>query len=165
MNRKNITSSLIIALASMWLGQSALVDFFIVPTLFSEIDDFFQAGLLGIAIFSKLNDFEVIVASGILALFTLPTKKRIDLLLPLFISIILWCTAMLYFVYLTSKIHELTELWRKADLMGLQGLDGIADLQQEHQLFHRLYISIDSVKLFLLLTLIGLGILKGDKWN
>jgi hypothetical protein len=70
---------------------------------------------------------------------------------------------MFYFSYLTPKLVMLTELWKKTDLMGITSVSGIPDVQQEHQFYHRLYISLDTVKLILLGTMLGLGIFKAEK--
>jgi hypothetical protein len=59
----------------------------------------------------------------------------------------------------------LTELWKTTDLMGIQGINGISDVQQEHQFYHRLYISLDSIKLLLIGIMIGIGFIKEEKWS
>ncbi|HXH76417.1 MAG TPA: DUF4149 domain-containing protein [Bacteriovoracaceae bacterium] len=164
MSRK-VLPPFIIALASIWLGWTVLVDFFIVPVVFQKIGDFFMAGFLGIEVFSKLNNLEVLVASALVALTALSVKRGKSAIVAFVLSLILWFVAMFYFSYLTPKIISLTEQWKRADLMGLTGLSGIPDLQQEHQYYHRMYIAIDSVKLGLLSILIGFGIWRGDEWK
>jgi hypothetical protein len=70
---------------------------------------------------------------------------------------------MTYFSFLTPKIIELTDLWRKADLMGTVAVHGIPDIQLEHQYFHNFYIGIDAFKLLLLTAMPVIGIWKQEK--
>ncbi len=87
-------------------------------------------------------------------------------ILPLLImSVVAWIVAMTYFTYLTPKIIELTELWKKTDLMGITAVAGIPDVQQEHQFFHKLYIGIDTFKRVLLTVMIFIGAFKEEQWN
>ncbi|MFP5386134.1 MAG: hypothetical protein ACLGHN_08655 [Bacteriovoracia bacterium] len=154
-----------LVLTSMWLGWSLLVDFFIVPTVFATIDSFFQAGDLGIAVFSKLNKLEVIVSTVLVSLFSfhfVKTKKGLPLLV---MVIFAWVIALSYFSFLTPKLVTLTELWKKTDLMGLTGVAEITDVQQEHQFYHNLYIGIDTLKIFLLSGLLVFGSLKQDQFK
>lgn len=153
------------ALAGAWLGWTVLVDFFVVPMVFREVDDFFQAGALGIGVFTKLNNLELIVGSVMVALSALNVKKSPSALIAFCLSLLLLALAITYFTFLTPKITAVTALWKKADLMGLQGLSGIADLQQEHQFWHRLYIGLDTLKLATLSIFIGLGIARGSTWK
>lgn len=162
---KKFIPPFILVITSLWLGWTMLVDFFIIPTVFKHVDDFFQAGFLGIAVFSRLNSLEILAATSLVSLTSLNVKKDITTVVAFVASLILFTISILYFVYLTPKIITLTELWRKADLMGLIGLRGIADLQQEHQFYHRLYIGIDTVKLGLLLILMGFGVFRSEQWK
>jgi len=138
---------------------------FIIRTVFATIDNFFQAGDLGIAVFSKLNNLEVIVSSALVAVLSFQFTKNKKVLPLLVMSIVAWVMAMTYFAYLTPKLVHLTELWKKTDLMGLAGAAGIPDIQQEHQYYHRLYIGMDSFKLVLLTVMILYGSFKQDKWT
>jgi hypothetical protein len=158
-NSKSLFAAFI-ALTSSWLAMSILVDFFVVPTVFRNIDDFFLAGDLGIALFGKFNQVEVILASTLISITALRAR-----LSHLFISIGLWIIAMTYFLYLSPMIQTLTELWKKADEMGLVAIAGIADIQLEHQRYHKAYIFIDTIKMGLLLFLLGLGIYKEKRWS
>ena len=56
-----MTKKLILILVSIWWGWTAIIDFAVVPTVFAIVNDFFNAGELGIALFSKLNLLEVII--------------------------------------------------------------------------------------------------------
>jgi len=162
MTNKRFVYSLFIALTSVWLGWTVLVDFFIVPTVFQKVSSFFEAGELGIATFSKLNNLELIVASMLVVITGhLALKKRT---FPLFsMAVILWIIVMFYFIYLTPKIAHLTLIWRESEKLGLSGIGGISDIQQEHQFYHKLYIYIDSLKILILSCLLTYGTFKDTK--
>jgi hypothetical protein len=147
---KKWPSLLLITAVSFWFGWTILIDFFVVPTVFEKIDQFFLAGDLGIALFSKLNNLEVVTGSFILSGLVfrkLSTKKDI---VQFILALLLMGIALTYFTYLTPKITDLTELWKKAEATGSFAIAGISDIQQEHQFYHRLYIWLDCFKLFLL---------------
>ncbi len=165
MKRNLIPYSVFIALVSAWLGWTVLVDFFVIRTVFGTITNFFEAGDLGIALFSKLNNLELVVASALLAMLSFQTKKNrnsLKLLIPIMIS---WIIVMMYFTWLTPKIMTLTELWKAAESSGAIGISGVPDIQQEHQYYHRIYVGLDSLKLFLLASLLSLGIWKSEEWS
>lgn len=151
----NRIHSIYLFLLSIWWAWTVLVDMVIVRTVFATVDNFFLAGELGIALFSKLNNFELVVSSAIVALLSI--KKSWKLLI---VAVLLWALTMTYFCYLTPKIIYLTELWKKLDLMGINTVAGIPDIQQEHQFYHQMYITLDSIKLLTLTGLIGMGIWK-----
>jgi hypothetical protein len=154
-----------LVLTSMWLGWSILVDFFVIPTVFATMDSFFQAGDLGIALFLKLNKLEVIFSTILVSLFSfhfVKNKKGLPLLM---MTIVAWVIALTYFSFLTPKLVTLTDLWKKTDLMGLTGVAGIKDIQQEHQFYHNLYIGIDTLKIFLLSGMIVFGSLKQEQFK
>jgi len=165
MTKNRFVFSTFLLIVSMWWGWTVLVDMFIIRTVFATIDNFFQAGDLGIAVFSKLNNLEVIVSTALVAVLSFQFTKNKKVLPLLVMSIVAWIVAMTYFAYLTPKLVELTELWKKTDLMGLAGAAGIPDIQQEHQFYHRLYIGMDSFKLVLLTVMILYGSFKQDKWT
>lgn len=160
MKNSKILYASFIALASSWLGMSILVDFFVVPTVFSHIDDFFMAGDLGIALFTKFNRVEIILASTLISISALRTRLSL-----LMLSIFLWIIAMTYFLYLSPMIETLTELWKKAEEMGLVSIAGIADIQVEHQRYHKAYILIDSIKMALLLFVVSFAVYKEERWK
>lgn len=163
MIKKNYLFSFFLILLSLWWGWTVLVDMVIIRTVFTIVDNFFLAGDLGITVFSKLNNLELIVSSLLVAILSLQVRKNKKVLPLLVLSIITWIIAMTYFSYLTPKIVTLTELWKKTDLMGINSVAGIPDVQQEHQLYHNLYIGLDVAKLILLSLMMGLGIWKQEK--
>lgn len=165
MTKNRYLYSLFLIVVSLWWGWTVLVDIFIIPTVFKTIDQFFQAGDLGIAVFSKLNNLELVVASILVGLFSFQMTKNKKALMLLVPSILVWIIAMTYFAYLTPKLIELTELWKKTDLMGITGVAGIPDIQQAHQYYHNLYIGLDVVKLLLLSAMLIVGVVKEEKWT
>lgn len=155
---------LTITLLSMWMAWTILVDFVVVPTIFREMNDFFGSGHIGIKLFSKLNNFELVVGSSLLGMLSWlqVQNKKVNIFLTV-MTITLFGIALLYFSYLTPKITELTAWWQKAEQMNVMGLNGIEDLQQEHQFYHRLYISIDTAKLILLATMLAYSFRNQEK--
>ncbi len=150
-------TKLSIAILSAWLALTLFTDFVVIRTAFELTGDFFKAGDIGIALFGKLNNFEIIFGSFILveAVF----KRKI---LPLILSLILFSIALIYFSYLTSKISALTELWKEAEKAGVLSMGNISDVQAEHQFFHRLYIGLDTLKMILLAALLSIKISRRD---
>jgi hypothetical protein len=165
MTKNRFVFPLFLVLVSLWWGWTVLVDIFIVPTVFRQIDDFFKAGDLGIAVFSRLNNLELIVSSVLVGILAYQCKINKNAWKLLALSLVSWIIAVTYFAYLTPKLIELTALWKQTDLMGLTSVAGIPDIQQEHQYFHNLYIALDSVKLGLLTIMLILGIYREKKWT
>jgi hypothetical protein len=163
MNNNRTVYPLFLILVSMWWGWTVLVDFFIVRSVFSTVTDFFQAGELGILLFSKLNNLEIVVSSFIVALLSFQYRKKKSILFFLGISLVPWIIVMFYFSYLTPKLTLLSEMWKQADFAGVSSFGGISDVQQEHQKYHQLYITLDSVKLFFLSLLLIFGVWKQEK--
>jgi hypothetical protein len=147
----------------MWLAWTILVDFFIIRTIFQTIDNFFQAGDLGIALFLKLNNLELILSTILVGIYFLLIRQKKNVLSLFILSLMCWGIVMFYFSYLTPKLVMLTNLWKTTDLMGISGVNGIADIQQEHQFYHRLYISLDAIKLLLLGAMVTIGLIKAEK--
>jgi hypothetical protein len=149
---------LILVLISFWLGGTALIDFAVVPTVFRTINDFFNAGELGIALFGKFNSIELLIASTLflLSLKTFQRSKRN--IIQLSLVVLALAIVLIYFSYLTPKLTSLTELWKKADALNSVSISGISDIQQEHQFYHRIYVMIDTVKLIILSTLLVLSL-------
>jgi hypothetical protein len=156
-------SSLFLFLTSIWWAWTFLVDFFVIRTVFKIVDSFWTAGKLGMALFTQLNLLELIVSTVLVAVLAMATRKRREAL-PLFLAaLITWIIVMTYFTYLTPKLIYLTELWQRADLMGLTSVKGIPDIQQEHQFFHNLYIGIDSAKFIILTIMLGFAMWRRER--
>ena len=165
MTNRNISYSGFLTLVSLWWGWTVLTDFFVVPTVFQTIHDFFNAGELGIALFSRLNFLELIVSSLLVIICGLKLRTSKQLLIFFIPVLVCWMIVMFYFSYLTPKLVTLTDLWKEAEKAGVTSLGNIPDVQQEHQFYHKLYIRIDSVKLIILTILLGMGVFKQDKWS
>lgn len=161
MNSKRLLYSSLLILLTLWLGWTALVDFVVVPGVFRNINDFFEAGDLGIYLFQRLNSLEVVIASTVVAVvsFIFRSNRRA---LPLLISsLVVMIIAFTYFTWLTPKLSDLTELWKMSEA---GKTIAIADIQQEHQYFHRIYVIMDTVKLLVLLFMI-VGAVGKEKWT
>ena len=146
---------LILILSLIWLALSSVINFVIIPSVFSVINDFFLAGNLGITVFTKFNRLEFLFAN-IIFIFTLYLfKQKKRGYLPLLISILILLISSTYLFYLTPKLTQLTGAWEYAQTMGTIG-EAESDLQTMHRMYHRTYIVLDTVKLILLLVLSGL---------
>jgi hypothetical protein len=165
MTKNRFIFTIFLLIVSLWWGWTFLVDFFIIRTVFSVIDNFFQAGDLGLAVFTKLNNLELILSSTLVAVLSYQCTNNRKAFPLLILSVLAWIIPITYLTYLTPKLLVLTELWKKADQMGIIGIAGITDIQLEHQFFHQLYISVDSFKLILLSVIIFYGSIKQDKWT
>lgn len=152
----------ILIILGFWLGATALIDFAIVPTVFGTINDFFNAGELGIALFGKFNLIEVFLASTLLVLCLITFRRSKLAMIRLALILAAWLIVMIYFSYLTPKLTTLTELWKKADSLNSLSIGGISDIQQEHQFYHRIYVAIDTTKLIILATLLGLSVFNKE---
>ncbi len=155
-----MTSKIAFLLLGLWWGTTSIIDFVVVPTVFSVINDFFNAGELGIALFRKFNFFELFFAISILV-FEWRTKNKFiltSIFLALFIVII-------YTTTLTPHLAQLSRWWKEADSQGLTSIYGVKDIQQEHQFYHRLYVSLDSLKLLILSCVLTYKIFAKNKMN
>ncbi len=153
-----MTKKIVLILTSIWWGWTALVDFAIVPTVFRTIPDFFQAGELGIALFSKLNLFELVIATALVIACVYQLRIHKQGKIQLIASLCAWVIVIFYVGYLTDKLIELTDLWMKADASNQVGIAGIIDIQQEHQYYHRVYVGLDSLKLLCLTFMLAAGL-------
>lgn len=139
-----------LVLTSVWAAWTVLVDFFLVPAVFATIPDFFLAGELGIQIFARLNRLEFPLACALVALNALALRKRSVPRALLTLNVFLAGLAGVYLFSLTPKIAELTAAWAYAQKAETLGVAGIHDVQQLHQTYHKAYVAMDAVKLFLL---------------
>lgn len=157
-----MTKKIFIALVSMWWASTALIDFAVVPTIFSNVDEFFNAGEIAIALFYKFNKFELVVSSLLIifALLNLRVEGRGKTQLTL--SCCAWMIIMVYFSYLTPKISALSTLWKAAELSNTIGIANVNDIQQEHQFYHRIYVGLDSLKLLILTFILGFSIFRRE---
>jgi hypothetical protein len=162
MIKNRLPYSLFLVLAGMWWGWTLLVDIFVVPTVFRTLSNFFEAGDLGILVFSKLNNLEIVVSTSLLALLAYQLIKTRKPKMTFGICIVLWLIVMTYFSFLTPKIIALTEAWKITEVTS--AIDGI-DPQQEHQFYHTLYVRMDVIKLTLLSLVLGLALFRSKEWE
>lgn len=165
MTKTSLRYSFFLIVLSFWLAWTVLIDFVVVRTVFATIDNFFQAGDLGVALFSKLNNLELISSSLLVSIlvFEMQVNKKVSSIFTL--SILAWFISLYYFSFLTPKLVHLTELWKESDKLGISNLNGIFDIQQEHQFYHQTYRTLDSIKLVFLLIMLMIGLTKKDKWS
>ncbi|MES2529033.1 MAG: DUF4149 domain-containing protein [Bdellovibrionota bacterium] len=161
MNSRRLLSSTLLILLSFWLGWTVLVDFIVVPGVFRNIANFFEAGDLGIYLFQKLNSLELEVATFTIAILIFIFRKN-RRALPLLISgVFLFAIAVTYFIYLTPKLQALTDMWKLSEAGQKIAL---TDIQQEHQYFHRIYVTIDSLKILILIFMMTTTVWK-EEWT
>lgn len=157
-----MTKKIFIALVSMWWAATALIDFAVVPTVFSTVSEFFNAGELAIALFFKLNKFELVVSSLLIIFALLNLRSEGRGKTQLILTCCAWMIVMFYFSYLTPKITTLTTLWRETELTNKIGIADINDIQQEHQFYHRMYVGLDSLKFLFLTFILGFSIFRKE---
>jgi hypothetical protein len=144
---------LILCLSLIWLSLSGLVNFVVIPSVFSVVNDFFSAGNLGVTVFTKFNRFEFLFGSALVVLTLLDFKRTRSGLIAVLVSLLLLLISGSYLFYLTPKLSQLTTAWEYAQTMGTIG-SAESDLQSLHMMYHRTYIVMDTVKLLLLLALV-----------
>jgi uncharacterized membrane protein len=119
------------------------------------INDFFNAGELGMSLFKKFNVLELLFVLPLLV-FEWRAKNKVTSVGVFIAGIII----LVYITYLTPKIEELSIWWKEADSQGIMGINGVKDIQQEHQFFHRLYVTLDTVKLLILSSVLGFKLFR-----
>jgi hypothetical protein len=143
------------------MGWTVLVDFVVVPAVFRNIEKFFEAGDLGIYLFTELNYLEVVVASAVVMVMVFIFRRNRKAL-PLFISsLLVMAIAFTYFTWLIPKIDYLTHLWKLSET-GHTII--VSDIQLEHQFYHRVYVILDTVKVLILLFMMVSAVGK-EEWT
>ncbi len=155
---KRVTWKIYFIGLGIWLGITVFVDFVAVPTLFSNVSSRYEAGRVGMILFTTFNKIEVtlsLLLLGFAFLFweRVLWKKTVFGLLGLLVIL-----AMSYTFYLSPKIVELTEKMQTVvpESRAYQLWD------KDHQFFHRTYIKLDSLKLLLLLVLMIVPLQKNQ---
>ncbi len=89
-----------------WFSMTCLLDFLVVPLVFRNIQNFFEAGKLGIKLFSSFNYVEVIFSLILLiALIKKGNWKKYVL------AFMLLGFSLFYLLYLTPNIIEWAANW------------------------------------------------------
>jgi hypothetical protein len=141
-----------------WLISTIFIDFFTVIAVFKNVSNIFEAGTVGMYVFSSFNKFELIFGISLLGISLINPLANVKVKrLMIFFSLTLLSIALYYNFFLSPKISTLTVQMNDIGL----GNEGYRLLENSHETFHKRYISIDSIKLLLLLILLGLGIGKG----
>lgn len=145
---------IILILSSMWLGMTMAVDFVAVPLVFQTLSSLQDAGRLGIAVFSRFNNIELILGfliliSSILVLFN-GDKNRWGLVW-LLLAISLSSLSIVYAFYLSPQIAFLGTEMHQFPLES----EPYLKIYKEHQFFHHLYVKLDSAKMLILAVVIG----------
>lgn len=150
----NKTFKLSLVLLGMWLGMTCLIDFVAVPAAFRLIPSRQAAGTFGMFVFNTFNYIEI-VFSLIFAGLTFSYRGHIKFKKSyLFISIYLIFLSCLYAFYMTPRVMEVN----KAKWNLLEDSKEYLVLDQEHQFLHKTFRKTDSVKILILLFLIGAGV-------
>lgn len=129
---------------SSWFSMTCLLDFIVVPSLFRNISNFFEAGKLGIKLFSAFNYIEIIFS--LIILVTLIKRGNLKKYI---LAFILLGFSLLYFFYLTPSITKWAALW-----------EAHTPTSSFH---HQLYRNLEVFKLIILGLFIGLMSKKNSK--
>ena len=144
----------IFALCVGWLSMSCLIDFVAVPIVFRTVSKLYEAANVGIRLFSIFNPIEfvfslILISFAFLALRKRPSKvKKIQLAFSFFLLFI----AASYTFHITPMISTLSEQKRELDMES----EAYVKIEQQHNFYHHLYVKMDSVKVILLLIMVGL---------
>lgn len=151
MRAKNIFITLVLPSLFAWFFLTIFVDIFTVPTVFRTVGDVTIAGKVGILVFSKMNQFEILF--GLLTLIGSFFYFRIHHSVKwLVVSVVLFVWSLFYTFYMTPKIADTTYL-----IHNTQASDPMyIVLQSTHAYYHTLYRYFDTSKLVVLLVFIVL---------
>ncbi len=137
---------------ALWCGQSALVDLFVIPSLFRGINDVEVAGKIGAGLFSGINILEMIYATALvypLLLVRQWSSKRLNLIAKIIQGLV--CLLPFYYTfYLTPTIARAAKA----------ALNGSTNAAETLGWSHQLYTTLDATKLVLLLIIIALQFIR-----
>lgn len=147
MKKKHYILTLILTLTFSWFLATIFVDFFAVPNVFRTVSTRAEAASLGVILFSKFNFIECLLAFGLAACaIGLYFKKLITrkiFILPIIFLIIFPIT---YTFIFSPNIKYYND--QKIELGENEAV------QEKLDLYHKLYVRADSVKLLALLYVI-----------
>ena len=142
----------------MWIGMTCLIDFVAVPAVFRNVSSRQEAGTLGMIIFNTFNYVEVVFAV-LFASCAFLFKEKIKLKKTYgFLCTFLILLSLTYAFYMSPRITEVNRA--KWNLQ--EGTGEYQVLNQEHQFLHSTFRKTDSVKILILLFLIGAGIARKE---
>ena len=123
-----------------WILTTVLVDFIAIPTAFRALQDVRLGGIVGMALFPKVNILEFVLAMGLLiSIFVaMDLKSRVVDRIILALAFFLVLLVGVYLFYLTPTLEKLT-----VDLNNYApGTQAHALVSVEHQFFHQLFVQL-----------------------
>ena len=158
-----LIGSFLFFILGAWLVATVFIDFFAVMAVFRNISSIFEAGTVGMYIFNSFNKFELSFGIFLLVLsfYYVHPNGKVALAMKI-IAAFLLAIAAYYLFFLSPIISELTREMHKIGV----GNNGYETLEQTHQVFHKRYVRLDSVKIIFLiveLVLLSLTTLKVNK--
>ncbi len=155
----NKAFKLSLIILGMWLGMTCLVDFVAVPAAFRNISSRQEAGTLGMILFSTFNYMEVIFALIFSACTYFYRDKIIWKKTYLGICSFLVMLSLTYVLYMTPRIGEVNQ--KKWDLS--ETSEEYLVLEKEHQFLHSTFRKSDTVKMLVLIFLMGAAIRRKEE--
>ena len=145
-----------------WLISTIFIEFFAVMAVFKNVSNIFEAGKVGMYVFSSFNKFEILFGFFLLLISFKNPMENIKIKNTMIgLSLILLGFALYYNFSLSPKITSLTYSMHDIGISN----KGYEEAEKLHEVFHKRYVFMDSIKLFLLLTLLCLGIGKGKTFK
>ena len=136
---------------AIWLGATIAVDFVAIPSVFHNVSSLAQAGAVGMSVFSRFNQMEVAFAVMIFIFYSWSCRSEIKsrwAMISVALSFFLVILALSYLFYMTPQITMITQAKNNA----FQESERLL-LEQSLQVFHSLYIKLDSAKMIVIVAL------------
>ena len=134
---------------SAWLALTLMIDIAVVPTVFRNSSQIFEAGHIGIILFTLLNRLEILFASVVFLTSFKWARHRLITFISAFLVILILCYNFLLTPGITQAAKKMEAHQAATDFS-----QGFAKAQDEHRQYHDLYKVLDSTKMFLLLGLL-----------
>ncbi len=140
-------------LLSVWIATTCLVDFMVVPLVFKHTPDMMKAGILAVDLFKRFNILELIF-SLLLGLNQFYLRKNLmTTLLQFILSIFLFLLISFFLFWLTPAIEATANMIISAGTAGAP-----SESLTYFNTLHSSYVTLDSVKLFVLVFSFALTI-------
>ena len=140
---KKLSLILIPSILFAWFIATFFIDILAVPAVFQNVSSRDEAARLGVLIFKRFNFVELVFSIGLLVFFYFSDFKK---MITVRVTAICAAFPIIYTILLTPKIVQYNEA--KINAIDEAKLEII---QQSLDLYHGLYVKMDSVKLILLL--------------
>lgn len=145
----NILLRLLLIFLAAWFFTTIVVDFVAVPNVFRTVTSLEEAGKVGIKVFTSYNILELIFALAITGIFwKLPAQNKL-LWGARVLAIILIIQILFYMFHLNPNIIEYSSQMHEIGI----GNEGYEAVEDQHRVYHHLYVKMDGFKLFALLFL------------